>query len=471
MEIKTFPDFSILLVDDEPAWLRSLSRSLQSLGGFTNLIRCSDSREVIGLLNQHDIGLVLLDLTMPHRSGEEILQQIKDEYPQTPVLIISGLNQLQTAVQCMRIGAYDYFVKTEDEERLIEGVRRAVQVAELQRENNNLRRNFLNAALSVPEAFAAIVTRNQTMLTAFRYLEAVSNSRQPILILGESGVGKELIAQAIHRLSEAEGELVCVNVAGLDDNAFADTLFGHKRGAFTGAERDRGGMIERAVEGTLFLDEIGDLSMRSQVKLLRLLQEGEFYPLGSDLPQQLRARILCATHQDLEEKVAQGTFRRDLYFRLQTHQVTIPPLRERLDDLPLLLEHFLKLTADELKKSKPTPPPQLTTLLATHSFPGNIRELRGMIFDAVSLHNGGVLSMEVFQQRLDRKNLPNTEISPAVNPFLCLSDLPTLNEAGELLVDAAIERAKGNQTLAARLLGIAQPSLSKRLKRRRENDL
>ncbi len=211
--------------------------------------------------------------------------------------------------------------------------------------------------------------------------------------------------------------------------------------------------------------------MRSQVKLLRLLQEGEFYPLGSDLPQQLRARILCATHQDLEEKVAQGTFRRDLYFRLQTHQVTIPPLRERLDDLPLLLEHFLKLTADELKKSKPTPPPQLTTLLATHSFPGNIRELRGMIFDAVSLHNGGVLSMEVFQQRLDRKNLPNTEISPAVNPFLCLSDLPTLNEAGELLVDAAIERAKGNQTLAARLLGIAQPSLSKRLKRRRENDL
>ncbi len=276
MEIKTFPDFSILLVDDEPAWLRSLSRSLQSLGGFTNLIRCSDSREVIGLLNQHDIGLVLLDLTMPHRSGEEILQQIKDEYPQTPVLIISGLNQLQTAVQCMRIGAYDYFVKTEDEERLIEGVRRAVQVAELQRENNNLRRNFLNAALSVPEAFAAIVTRNQTMLTAFRYLEAVSNSRQPILILGESGVGKELIAQAIHRLSEAEGELVCVNVAGLDDNAFADTLFGHKRGAFTGAERDRGGMIERAVEGTLFLTKSAICPCAARLNCYACCRKGNF---------------------------------------------------------------------------------------------------------------------------------------------------------------------------------------------------
>lgn len=470
MNVKLSPSFSILLVDDEPAWLRSLSRSLQSLGGFTNLIRCSDSREVPTLLEQHDIGLVLLDLTMPYRSGEEVLQQIQDEYPGVLVLIISGLNQLQTAVQCIRNGAYDYFVKTEDEERLVDGVRRAVQVAELQRENNTLRRNFFNSDLSIPEAFTPLITRNQAMLTVFRYLEAVAPSRQPVLVLGESGVGKELVARAIHSLSNNDGELISVNVAGLDDNAFADTLFGHKRGAFTGAERDRGGMIDRAAGGTLFLDEIGDLSLQSQIKLLRLLQEGEYYPLGSDHPSQLQARVLCATHHDLEEKVARGHFRRDLYFRLQTHQVTIPPLRERLDDLPLLLNHFLQLAADELDKSKPTPPPQLAALLATHSFPGNVRELRGMVFDAVSLHPGGVLSMSAFRQRLDRNSQSQTDPEPTENPFLCLADLPTLNDASELLVDAALERAKGNQTLAARLLGIAQPSLSKRLKRRRETD-
>lgn len=468
MEIKSFPDFSILLVDDEPAWLRSLSRSLQSLGGFTNLIRCSDSREVPALFDQHDIGLVLLDLTMPHISGEELLVWIRDEHPETQVLIISGLNQLQTAVQCMRNGAYDYFVKTEDEARLVDGVRRAVQVAELQRENSSLRRNFFNATLTAPEAFIPLVTRNQSMLTAFRYLEAVAPSRQPILILGESGVGKELIAKAIHSLSTARGELVSVNVAGLDDNAFTDTLFGHKRGAFTGAERDRGGMIERAAEGTLFLDEIGDLALQSQVKLLRLLQEGEYYPLGSDHPQYLQARVICATHHDLEEKVARGEFRRDLYFRLQTHQVNIPPLRERADDLPLLLNHFLQQAADEVGKPKPTPPPQLAPLLATYSFPGNVRELRGMVFDAVSVHPGGVLSMNVFRQRLSRNAPALAEMEEATNPFLCLNELPTLGEASELLVDAALERARGNQTLAARLLGIAQPSLSKRLKRRRE---
>jgi len=469
MEIKDFPDFKILLIDDEPAWLRSLSRSLQSLGGFTNLLRCSDSREVPQILAQHDIGLVLLDLTMPYRSGEELLQQIMDDYPDILVLIISGLNQLQTAVQCMRLGAYDYFVKTEDEEHLVNGVRRAVQVAELKRENSSLRRNFLNATLTAPEAFTPLITRNQAMLTAFRYLEAVAPSRQPILILGESGVGKELIAEATHKLSNATGELVSVNIAGLDDNAFSDTLFGHKRGAFTGADRDRGGIIERAMNGTLFLDEIGDLSLQSQVKLLRLLQEGEYYPLGSDQPQLSHARIVCATHHDLEAKVAQGQFRRDLFFRLQTHQVTIPPLRERPNDLPLLLDHFLQQAADELAKTKPTPPPQLTALLATYSFPGNIRELRGMIFDAVSVHAGGVLSMAVFHRRLDQNQKMIQTSAPSTNPFLCLGDLPTLCEASELLVDAALEKAKGNQTLAARLLGITQPSLSNRLKRRRES--
>ncbi len=466
MKTPDSPIFSILLVDDEPAWLRSLSRTLQSLGGYNNLLKCSDSREVLSLLEQHDIGVILLDLTMPHCSGEEILHQINDNYPEVPVVIISGLNQLETAVRCMRQGAYDYFVKTDEEERLLDGVRRAVQMAALKRENANLHRNFLSNKLNQPDCFAHLVTRSTAMLTVFRYLEAVASSSQPLLILGESGVGKELIAQAVHNLCQATGDLVAVNVAGLDDNTFADTLFGHKRGAFTGAEHERGGMIEKAAHGTLLLDEIGDLSHACQIKLLRLLQEAEYYPLGSDSPQQVKARIIFATHQNLEEKVANGDFRRDLYFRISAHQVKIPPLRQRREDIPLLIDHFLVQAAKDQSKPKPTPPPQLATLLASYCFPGNIRELRGMIFNAVSLHNGGVLSMASFNDRITPSQ-QSFLTKPSENPFLCMEELPTLNEASELLVTAALERVEGNQTQAARLLGIAQPSLSKRLKRRK----
>ena len=464
------PDFSILLVDDEKPWLRSLSRSLVGLCGFNNLILCSDSRDVIGLLQEHNIGLVLLDLTMPHRSGEDLLQQINKEFPEVLVVILSGLNQVETAVRCMHMGAYDYFVKTEKEERLIDGVRRAVQLFELQRENLTLRQNFFNAELERPEAFVSIVTRNSKMLAVFRYLESVALSRRSILILGESGVGKELVARAIHQISRATGPLISVNVAGLDDNHFADTLFGHLRGSFTGAEKDRSGMIEQAANGTLFLDEIGDLSLTSQIKLLRLLQEGEYFPVGSDKPRLLQGRIICATNQDLEARISDQSFRKDLYFRLQSHRVLIPPLRDRREDLPLLLGHFLEQAAQELSKKRPTYPKELVNLLGSYSFPGNVRELRAMVFDAVSSHQSGILSMSSFRQRIEKKATQiQTGDKSIGNPFLELDILPTFNEAKELLVDAALERSGGNQTMAANLLGIAQPSLSKRLKRRRKD--
>ncbi len=463
------PIFSLLLVDDETPWLRSLSRSLKSVGNFNNLILCSDSREVMTLLTENDIGLVLLDLTMPYISGEKLLQSIKNEHPGVLVVILSGLNQVETAMHCIRMGAYDYFVKTTEEDRLIDGVRRAVQFAELQRENQMLRHHFFNANLIRPEVFAPIITRNAAMKAVFRYLESVSSSRHPILILGESGVGKELIAKAIHKLGESKGRLISVNVAGLDDNIFTDTLFGHLRGAFTGADKDRPGMVEQAAGGTLFLDEIGDLSIASQIKLLRLLQEGEYFPLGSDRPRKLQARILCSTHQNLEAGMAKKSFRKDLFFRLQTHQVIIPPLRERRGDLPILLEHFLEQAAREFDKKKPTAPKELVKLLAAYSFPGNIRELSAMVFDAVGVHRRGILSMIPFRQRIKGKTASLMGEENALNnPFLNLDELPTLREADALLVDAALERASGNQTIAANLLGIAQPSLSKRLKQKKE---
>ena len=466
MEKKLYPSFGVLLVDDELPWLRSLSLTLEGPGGITNLLQCADSREVMSILGKNDIGLVLLDLTMPHLSGEKLLEQITTEYPQIRVIVLSGMNQLETAVNCMRSGAFDYFVKTVEEERLVDGVRRAIQMVELEFENRAIRKRFFRDQLDAPEVFASIITHNAAMRARFQYLEAVAPSNQPILITGESGVGKELVAQAIHTLSGNSGSLVSVNVAGLDDNVFADTLFGHVRGAFTGADNVRKGMIERAAGGTLFLDEIGDLNPASQVKLLRLLQNGEYYPLGSDQPKQMTARVVVATHADLDAKMAAGEFRRDLYYRLYSHHVHLPPLRERKDDLPLLLEYFLAEAAVKLGKKKPTPPKELAVLLSTYSFPGNIRELEAMVYDAVSQHNQKTLSMKSFLARIGTQvEHPSVEPSPvAENPFACLDNLPTLQQAGQLLVDEAMQRSGGNQSIAARLLGVSQPALSKRLK-------
>ncbi|GFO65084.1 sigma-54-dependent transcriptional regulator [Geomonas paludis] len=462
-----YPDFGVLLVDDEPDWLGSLTLTLETAGGINNITTCSDSRQVLSILEEKRIGLVMLDLTMPHLSGEEVLAQIAERYPDTAVIILSGLNQLETAVRCMRLGAFDYCVKTDEEERIVGSVLRAIRMVEMRSEFQEVSSRLISRELSHPEAFSAIVTGDRSMLDVFAYIEAVAKSPQPLLITGESGVGKELIAQAVHRLSGCRGKLVTVNVAGLDDTVFADTLFGHVRGAYTGADQARRGMVEEASDGTLFLDEIGDLSIPSQVKLLRLLQEREYYPLGCDLPKRLKARIIVATHQNLSAKEGEGKFRRDLYYRLRTHRVQIPALRERRGDIPLLLDHFLAEAAEALGKKKPTPPKGLAQFLSTYSFPGNVRELKAMVFDAVSVHRDRMLSMDSFVKTVESAQAeagPTTAAPPRQNPFSGFDELPTFSDAAAFLVQEALARANGNQTLAARLLGISQPALSKRLK-------
>jgi DNA-binding NtrC family response regulator len=461
----TYPVFSVLLVDDEPAWLRSLSLVLERSASINNVITCQDSRQVLDILARENVGVVVLDLTMPHLSGEELLGLIASEHPRVAVIVISGQNQLETAVRCMKLGAFDYFVKTAEEDRLVNGVARAIRMQELQREREEMASHFLSTSLEHPEVFAGIVTRNRAMQAIFGYIEAVARSPQPLLITGESGVGKELIARAAHALSGCKGQLVAVNVAGIDDTVFADTLFGHARGAFTGADQPRSGVVEEAAGGTLFLDEIGDLSLASQVKLLRLVQEGEYHSLGSDRPKRVKVRIIVATHDDLAAKQQAGRFRRDLYFRLCAHQVRIPPLRERKEDIPLLLEHFLEEAALSLGKKKPTTPKELAQLLSTHPFPGNVRELRSMVFDAVSLHKQRILSMESFRKAIGRgEDGPVAVDVSGRNPFAGLDRLPTFREALELLTEEAMSRASGNQTIASRLIGISQPALSKRLK-------
>ncbi|HJV65802.1 MAG TPA: sigma-54 dependent transcriptional regulator [Geomonas sp.] len=462
-----YPSFGVLLVDDEPPWLRSLGMMLEG-GGINNLFQLSDPRQVMDLLAREEIGVLLLDLTMPHISGEELLTAVSQEHPEISVIILSGLNQLETAVSCMRQGAFDYLVKTDEEERILDSVRRAVRMQELQRENKEMQRRLLDDRLECPEAFASIVTGNKVMRSIFKYIEAVAKSTQPILITGESGVGKELVARAVHTLSRGSGPLVPVNVAGLEDAVFTDTLFGHRKGAFTGADQNRSGMVEQAAEGTLFLDEIGDLSLTCQVKLLRLLQEGEYYPLGSDQPKQLKARIVVATHEDLCKRRDAGAFRKDLYYRLRAHHVHIPPLRERKDDIPQLLDHFLEESAAIFGKKRPSYPKELVTLLSNYSFPGNLRELRAMVFDAMSVHDSRMLSMSSFRAAMEEKGEGGAEPagSREENIFQAIEKLPTLSGAVEQLVAEAMRRADNNQTMASRLLGISQPALSKRLQRR-----
>ncbi|HMK44684.1 MAG TPA: sigma-54 dependent transcriptional regulator [Dissulfurispiraceae bacterium] len=462
MNEDSYPAFGVLVVDDEPAWLRSMRISLARLAGITNVLTCQDSREVMNLLSLHECGIVLLDLTMPHLSGEELLTMIGEQYPEAIVIIVSGMNQIETAVRCMKQGAFDYVVKTAEEDRIITVIQHAIRLIEMQRENSEMSRRFLSDTIQNPEAFSGIITINKTMRSIFQYVEAVAKSNQPLLITGESGVGKGLIAKVVHELSGCKGELISVNVGGLDDTMFTDTLFGHVKGAFTGADQARSGMIEKAANGTLFLDEIGDLSNASQVKLLRLLQEGDYFPLGSDQPKRLKARVIASTHQNLSEKQAQGAVRKDLYYRLKTHHIHLPPLRERKEDIPALLDYFLEEASRELGKRKPDPTFELRRLLERYDYPGNVRELRSMVYDAVARNAASVISTEPFQHALAHSLLmPKGHTG---NVFDAVESLPTIHQAVSLLINSAMQRANGNQSVACRLLGISQPALSRRIK-------
>lgn len=468
MQCKDLSNLPILLIDDEAQLLHSASLVLRS-AGFAEVLMLDDSRAVLALLASRPIGVIVLDLTMPHLSGRELLEQIAAEYPEIPVIMMTATNDLQIAVQCMRSGASDYLLKPVEQNCLVAAVRRAVESRVLRAEFLSLKDRLLTNSPHEPGGFADIVTQSPAMFAIFRYIEAIAASPQPVLITGETGAGKELIARSLHRLSGRPGDLVAVNVAGLDDTLFSDTLFGHAKGSFTGAERARDGLIASTGEGTLFLDEIGDLSIASQVKLLRLLQDGSFYPIGADRPRQNRARIIVATHCDVRRQVEIGTFRKDLYFRLRTHHIQLPPLRERREDLPQLTLHFVEKAADSLGKPAPSVPPALFQWLHNYSFPGNIRELEGMAFDAVARSQGAVLSLQSFKEAI-ADQMPAYGDGDAENGVTASSGnfperLPTLKEAEEALISEALQRAQGNQGVAAGLLGISRQALNKRLRR------
>jgi DNA-binding NtrC family response regulator len=460
----------ILLVDDDPQVLHSASIVLRT-SGVAHVLTVDDSRAVLPRLAEQEVGVLVLDLTMPHISGHALLEQVTSDYPDMPVILMTATNDLETAVQCMQAGAIDYLVKPVEKNRLVSSVKRALEIRMLRAEVLSLKDRLLTDTPHQRVAFAEIITQSKAMFAIFRYLEAIALSPQPVLITGETGTGKEIVTRALHRLSARPGDLVAINVAGLDDTMFSDTLFGHTRGAFTGAERPRDGLMTSTTEGTLFLDEIGDLAIASQVKLLRLLQDGTFYPLGADRPRQSRARIVCATNCDVVQRVNAGTFRKDLYYRLRTHHLHLPPLRARTGDLPLLVHHFVDKAARVLSKAPPTVPLALFQLLNTYSFPGNVRELEALVFDAVARHQGTTLSLQSFKETMADKPLltatePAEELSPAFATWFP-ERLPTLKETEEALISEALRRADGNQGVAAGLLGMSRQALNKRLRRRK----
>lgn len=458
-----YPDRPVVVVEDDSGVIKAICRTLK-LNGFTNIIEINDSRRVMPLLDENEVSLILLDITMPHIRGDELLGEITAKYPHLPVIMATATDDVETVVGCMKKGAFDYITKPIGTVRLVSAIKCSLEVYELRREQEALRQRQKEQAteLSCPECFEKIITGNRGLRKLFNYIEKIAPSARPVLITGETGVGKELAAKAVHLASGRKGKLVAVNVASLDDNVFSDTLFGHVKGAYTGASGAREGQVKKAEGGTLLLDEIGSLSLSSQVKLLRLIQEREYLPLGADVPLKTDVCIVASTNSNLEEKVHEGTFRGDLYFRLKTHTIHLPPLRDRLDDLPLLIGHFASQATSEAGVNPPVIPEELYKLLANYPFPGNIRELKSMIDDAVLAQKGSTLSLSSFYQVVS----PGQKDDTAIGNFVTFGEqLPSAQRVRILLVEEALSRSGGNISMAANLIGITRQSLSQFISR------
>ena len=461
----------LLIIDDESDFRESIA--LYFLDAGYTVFEASNGREGIEVFGQERPDIVFTDLRMPVMDGFEVISGISAVSPETPIIVISGTGLVKEAIQAMRLGAIDYIIKpilVMDELDLV--IKRALRESSLLREIDLLKDTLLSGQLRHQEAFAEITTQCPAMIDIMKYLEAISITAQPVLITGETGTGKDLFAQAVHKISGRSGTFVAVNVAGLDDQMFSDTLFGHVKGAFSGADQCREGLLVQAAHGTIFLDEIGDLREASQIKLLRLLQEGEYYPLGSDVPRKTNARMVIATHRDLRGMAKEGSFRSDLYYRLCAHQIKIPPLRERNSDIPLLLDSFLLNAAEAFGKKKPTPPPELCSYLTTYDFPGNVREMKAMVFDSMARHNHGILSIESFRDAIGSEFMAKAAVNSTLKRSIILHDgaiqrMPTLDEAEAILIEQALEQGGGNQGVAALYLGISRNALNKKIIRRK----
>ena len=445
----------VLVVDDDEGLLLSIKATLVS-AGMPEPALISDSRNVLSQVRKHPFQLILLDLMMPHLNGLEVLEQIKAEFPGTECVIVSASDEVATAVQAMTLGASDYLVKPLNSEKLIALVHRTLEKYNLQDELARFGKKKVFEELRKPEAFSGMVAEDESMALVFHQVEAVAGTDYSVVINGESGTGKEMLARVIHRLSNrSDAPFYAVNMASVSKTIFEDEFFGHAKGAYTDAGSDRRGFFEAAHGGTLFLDEITELDPALQAKLLRVIEEREFYRLGSTEIRNVDVRIIAATNRDINEEIIKGHFRADLFYRINMYNIKIPPLRERRNDILPLASHFLKVHAKANQKNIKGLSPELAERLLQASFPGNVRELENMIAAAVLLEEGNTLSLASARNLLPyngperRKNI----------------ELLTLDELEKRHIKKVLEVTGGSRPKAAKILGVNVTTVYRKLEK------
>ncbi|MFO0759921.1 MAG: sigma-54 dependent transcriptional regulator [Byssovorax sp.] len=439
---------TVLVVDDEPSNLASIEKIFQRDG--LRVLTADGAKAALEIVRTHRVQVVLTDLMMPGISGLELLRALKQLSPDTEVVMMTAYGTVETAVQAMREGAYDFVEKPLKRMTIIKSVRKAAERQSLVAENRSLRDEI--KLLTKRE----IVGSSPALRRVLDVATQAAPSSATVLVLGESGTGKELLARFIHeRSSRARGPFVAVNCSAIPETILEAELFGHERGAFTGAHSRREGRFARAAGGTLFLDEIGELSPSVQVKLLRVLQEGEYEPVGGDT---VRAdvRIVAATNKDLRAEVQQNRFREDLFYRLNVIAITAPPLRARREDIPLLVDHFFGVYCAKNHRARLTAPREVLQLLTDYSWPGNVRELENVIERAVVLCKGDKISEEDLpeQVRQGQGAEPST---------LTFSVGTPLDEVERRLIRETLRHARGDKSVAAQLLGISTRTIYRKL--------
>ncbi|MDR0289912.1 MAG: sigma-54 dependent transcriptional regulator [Treponema sp.] len=440
--------FKLLIVDDEKNIREGLAASLEMDGYHT--VCAADGEEGWKLFGKGDIDLVITDLRMPGMDGEELLRRILAESPGLPVIILTGHGTVENAVNAMREGAWDFLTKPVNLDRLSLLVKRALENRELV-----LRQREMESDLERSRLSGTMIGRSSVMRKVFDTVSRAAPTKASILVTGESGVGKELIADAIHELSPRKGKpLIKVNCAALSAGILESELFGHEKGAFTGAVARRRGRFELANEGTLFLDEIGEIDQNIQIKLLRVLQEREFERVGGEETVETDVRIIAATNKDLKAEIEKGNFREDLYFRLNVVNIEVPPLRERKDDIPILAAAFLKKFAAENGKTIEGIHEKAVSRLCAYAWPGNIRELQNCIESAIVMCRKNLITEEDLPVALQSLNEEGWVRIPL--------DI-SLVEAEKLVIRAVVAYHKGNKSKAAESLGIGRKTLHRKI--------
>jgi DNA-binding NtrC family response regulator len=446
----------ILLADDEPSIRLTVADALEDLGHHVTL--AVDGGEALDHIERKVFDVVISDIRMPKVDGMTLFRKLRAKSPETDVILITAYAAVSDAVEALKEGAHDYLTKPFDIDEIKLRVSRIAGKRSLERELDEAR-----AQLAAKDPGQIIVGRSTSMTRLLDLVETIAVSDAPVLITGESGTGKELVAKTIHNLSPRSSHgFVAVNCAAFPETLLEAELFGHERGAFTGAVKSRDGRFQAAHGGTLFLDEIAEIPPMAQAKLLRVLQEGVIEPLGTNRPIEVDVRVVSATHRNLKQRIKDGLFREDLFYRLNVLDVPIPPLRDRKGDLPILVEHFLKRLVPQ-GQATPTISPRAWAALSEYAFPGNVRELEHAMQRAVVLARGGEIDLAHLPE--DIAGVPPLEDAPPAEPQEQLRPLAqAVKEFERAYLQRALEEAQGKKARAAELLGISRKNLWEKLR-------